>query len=83
MFTIKIMMLESGFCFFKSVEDGKVVVLMMDSFGVGGAKDAFEFGDEGANTFFHIQKGYKNLEIPILIVCSVYFFSIFKIYFTF
>ena len=45
---------------------GKVVVLMMDSFGVGGAKDAFEFGDEGANTFFHIQEEYKNLEIPNL-----------------
>ena len=45
---------------------GKVVILMMDSFGVGGAKDACLFGDEGANTFFHIQEKYKELEIPNL-----------------
>ncbi len=45
---------------------GKVVILMMDSFGVGGAKDACLFGDEGANTFFHIQEKYKGLMIPNL-----------------
>ena len=30
----------------------RVIILMMDSFGVGGAKDAAAFGDEGADTFF-------------------------------
>ena len=44
----------------------KVIVLMMDSFGVGGANDAKRFDDEGANTFFHIQEKYKNLMIPNL-----------------
>ena len=33
---------------------GKDVILMMDSFGIGGAEDAQRFGDEGANTLGHI-----------------------------
>lgn len=45
---------------------GRVVILMMDSFGIGGAEDAAAFGDEGANTFLHIAENYKNLKIPNL-----------------
>ncbi len=45
---------------------GKVVILMMDSFGVGGAKDAKSFGDEGANTFFSIANAYKGLKVANL-----------------
>lgn len=44
----------------------KVVILMMDSFGVGGAKDAAAFGDEGANTFLHIAENYQGLCLPNL-----------------
>ena len=32
------------------------IILMMDSFGIGGAKDASAFGDEGANTLYNIAK---------------------------
>ena len=45
---------------------GRVIILMMDSFGIGGAKDAAKFGDEGANTFLHIAENYKNLKVPNL-----------------
>ena len=33
---------------------GKVIILMMDSFGIGGAPDAAAFSNIGANTFAHI-----------------------------
>ncbi len=45
---------------------GKVVILLMDSFGVGGAKDAKDFDDEGANTFYNIAKNYEGLKVPNL-----------------
>lgn len=32
----------------------RAFVFVLDSFGIGGAADAAEFGDEGANTFAHI-----------------------------
>ncbi|MFC5385117.1 phosphopentomutase [Aquamicrobium segne] len=32
----------------------RAFIFVLDSFGVGGAADAAEFGDEGANTFAHI-----------------------------
>lgn len=44
----------------------KVVILMMDSFGVGGARDAAAFGDEGANTLLHIAQNYDGLCLPNL-----------------
>ncbi|MCM1324078.1 MAG: phosphopentomutase [Acetobacter sp.] len=49
----------------------KVVILMMDSFGVGGAKDAAAFGDEGANTFLHIAQNYEGLCLPNLEVLGL------------
>lgn len=45
----------------------RVIILMMDSFGVGGAHDAKEFGDEGADTFGHIVDNMPNLKIPNLV----------------
>lgn len=45
----------------------RVFILMMDSFGIGGAKDAKDFGDEGADTFGHIADNYPNLKIPNLV----------------
>ena len=39
---------------------------MMDSFGIGGAKDAMAFGDEGTNTLYNIAKANNGLEIPNL-----------------
>lgn len=44
----------------------KTIILMMDSFGVGGAKDAAKFDDNGANTFLHIAENYPNLCLPNL-----------------
>lgn len=44
----------------------RVIILMMDSFGVGGAKDAAAFGDEGADTFLHIAQNYPNFSVPNL-----------------
>ena len=43
---------------------GKVVILMLDSFGIGGALDAAKFGDEGANTLKHIMEKRGFLKIP-------------------
>ncbi len=44
----------------------RVIILMMDSFGIGGAKDAAAFGDEGTNTLYNIAKANNGLEIPNL-----------------
>ena len=44
----------------------KAIILMMDSFGVGGAKDAKDFDDEGANTFLHIAENYPDFRLPNL-----------------
>lgn len=43
---------------------GKVIILMLDSFGIGGASDAAKFGDEGANTLKHIIEKRGFLKIP-------------------
>ena len=45
----------------------RVFILMMDSFGIGGAVDAKDFGDEGADTFGHIADNYPLLKIPNLV----------------
>lgn len=44
----------------------RVIILMMDSFGIGGAKDAMAFGDEGTNTLYNIAKANNGLNIPNL-----------------
>lgn len=35
---------------------GRAILLVLDSFGIGGASDAARFGDEGADTFGHIAR---------------------------
>lgn len=45
---------------------GRAVILMMDSFGVGGAEDAAQFGDAGANTLGHIAAARGGLKVPNL-----------------
>lgn len=43
---------------------GRVVILMMDSFGIGGAEDAARFGDAGANTLGNIAAARGGLKVP-------------------
>ena len=45
---------------------GRAIILMMDSFGIGGAKDAAAFNNAGANTFGHIAQFHNGLKIPYL-----------------
>ena len=45
----------------------RAIILMMDSFGIGGAPDAALFDDNGANTFAHIAQNYPALQIPNLL----------------
>lgn len=45
----------------------RVIILMMDSFGIGGAPDAKKFGDDGADTFGHIVDNVPDLKIPNLV----------------
>lgn len=45
----------------------RAIILMMDSFGIGGAPDAAKFGDAGADTFGHIVDNFPGLKIPNLV----------------
>ena len=44
----------------------RVIILMMDSFGIGNAHDAAKFDNEGADTFGHIVESNHGLNIPNL-----------------
>lgn len=44
----------------------RVFVIVMDSFGAGNAKDADEYGDQGADTMGHIAEYVENWKIPNL-----------------
>ena len=44
----------------------RVVILMLDSVGIGGAEDAAKFGDQGADTLGHIAHANGGLNIPNL-----------------
>ena len=44
----------------------KIVTIVIDSFGIGQAKDAQEFNDDGADTFGHILMHHPNLQISNL-----------------
>ena len=39
----------------------RVVLMVMDSMGVGALPDAERYGDRGADTFGHIAEMHKNL----------------------
>lgn len=45
---------------------GRVIILMMDSFGIGGAPDAEKYANAGANTLGHIATMNLGLKIPNL-----------------
>ena len=44
----------------------RIHLIVMDSVGVGPARDAAEFGDDGANTLGHISKAVGGLRVPFL-----------------
>jgi phosphopentomutase len=44
----------------------RALVLVLDSVGIGGAPDAAEYGDEGANTLGHILERKPELQLPNL-----------------
>ena len=44
----------------------KIVLIVMDSLGIGEAKDASLYDDKGANTFGHIISAYPDMKIPNL-----------------
>ncbi|MCL9685810.1 phosphopentomutase [Legionella maioricensis] len=43
----------------------RVCILLMDSFGIGASLDASRYGDEGANTFVHIEEACSRGECDI------------------
>ncbi|HAM43170.1 MAG TPA: phosphopentomutase, partial [Elusimicrobia bacterium] len=47
-------------------QKGRAIILMMDSFGIGGAEDAAKFGDSGADTLGHIAAAQGGLKVPNL-----------------
>ena len=53
-------------------EKGRVIILMMDSFGIGGAEDAAKFGDEGADTLGHIASARGGIKLPNLAVLGLF-----------
>ena len=44
----------------------RAFVIVLDSAGIGGAPDAGEFGDEGANTIGHIAEAVPSLRLPAM-----------------
>ncbi len=49
----------------------RVVILMLDSVGIGGAEDAAKFGDQGADTLGHIAHANDGLKIPNLVALGL------------
>ena len=45
----------------------RVILIVLDSVGIGALPDASEFGDEGSNTLGHISELYPSLHIPNLV----------------
>ncbi len=45
----------------------RAIILLLDSFGIGGAPDAAKFGDEGADTLGHIAAGCQKAGRPLLL----------------
>lgn len=53
-------------------KQGKAVILMMDSFGIGGAEDAAKFDDQGADTLGHIAAARGHLNLPNLAALGLF-----------
>ena len=45
----------------------RAIILMLDSFGIGGAPDAAQFGDRGADTLGHIAAHNFGLNVPNMV----------------
>lgn len=45
----------------------RAVILMLDSVGIGGAEDAAQFGDTGADTLGHVAKANGGLQVPNMV----------------
>ena len=50
----------------------RVIILMMDSFGIGGAEDAAKFADTGADTLGHIAKQCGGILLPNLAALGLF-----------
>ena len=50
----------------------RVIILMMDSFGVGGAEDAAQFGDSGADTVGNIAQAQGGICLPNLAALGLF-----------
>ena len=50
----------------------RVIILMMDSFGIGGAADAAKFGDAGADTLGHIAAAQGGIQLPNLATLGLF-----------
>ena len=44
----------------------RVIIVVLDSVGIGELPDAFKFGDEGSNTLVNTAKAVNGLNIPNL-----------------
>ena len=44
----------------------RIFLIVIDSLGIGAAKDAEQFGDAGADTLGHIVEHVKDIQIPNL-----------------
>ncbi len=51
----------------KLMSINRVILIVLDSVGIGALPDASEFGDEGSNTLGHIAELYPGFLIPNLI----------------
>lgn len=49
----------------------RVILIVLDSVGVGELPDAESFGDKGVNTLLHVAKSKKNFEIPNLLKMGI------------
>lgn len=49
----------------------RVILIVLDSLGIGNAPDAESFGDKGANTFCNIVKNTKEILIPNLLKMGI------------
>ena len=53
-------------------ENGRVIILMMDSFGIGAAADAKDFDNLGADTFGHIAAKFPDMKLPNLAALGLF-----------
>ena len=49
----------------------RVILIVLDSVGIGNAPDAEKYGDKGCNTLGHIAKNVKQLAIPNLVKLGI------------